>query len=1444
MKKSLWLAAAICLFALPSFSVTPDCSYNLQLTNDPSIQPNGTTIVGLGGAPPPPMNNNSVCTAWTIFYSFSGLTGATTQFSGLTGTSIEVDVSTTSGGPFLLWPGTVNYGANPYQSNSNGYVNLTGTYNYLQFNVKHFTGSGSIVVQAFGWINPANVGSIVNYPTGGSGSNGTVTSAALSAINFFSVTGSPITTAGTFNLGYATGLVSNEFEFLGVNGSGAAGLYAPFSLTTTGSSGPATFNSGTLNIPQYSGGGGGGSSGYPSILTYGSTIVPDGIARNTGTMAAGSAVLNDASASFVSGDVGKYIEVFGAGHGGYTFNNGSITAATNLLNDGTNAPFQSTDVGRWVTVIGAGPTALPLHAQICALNSAAQVALCNLNGTLFSPANASTTVSSATYYVGYSTLEATITTVNSATQITLNATASAPMWVSPIEGISYVYGTNLSAAVQTTLDAFGAAGGGTIVFPPPTSCPSTAVACGYMIPANNLTTNINPASISVRYSNVNIIGSAYPTNIFTRGAWAVQSSGPETGIVQRGNAINIGDPSGTPGTAGEAVSNVSVSGLHFWGLTDGNTYNLGTPSTSTGDGWDITQECFKIWQDVTHNNITINNNVCTAYKGEHVYSGQNANTIGSLLVANNIFNSSNASMISTSFPDGQYIGNKIISGLNGFEMGLWPSTISRQIYKDNTISLQRASGVTLVSVDTTTPTAQTPQIQITGNSFDTIGQINGAQARAAVFLGIQSGTGATVPLSNETISNNTLHDSYNGILFYFAAYNSSNDLLVSNNLTKVDLYGCGSYFTFSTLMNNVFLSDNRVEQTANAVTNSLYYQNIYYVTGGATSNQLVWSNVVVQGDQVDAIGSRPYYWSTTTGVGWGGVANKSITWIDDICRGCSNFDVNSGWQYSVAGVIYPFGPEAYMYQGTGTIAETINTAHQQTGGTLVVNNTGGAILTFSSDSNMSLPGTLSIPVNGASKFRFSEDGKWHLATNDIGGSGGSGTVTSAAASFPTSLFNASGCSITITTTGTFTCSYATGQTANQAFFTNGSGAVGWGSLPLATLATQAADSLIMNATVSTATPTAVVMPTCTSGADLYNTSTHSWSCVSTSGGSGTVGSGTTGQFALYSSAGTTVGGHTLTYSDVVATFGSGSCSGYLKNDGTCSTPSGTLPSYTGNAGYLTTNGSSASWGDITTGPTGALCAGTGCSGGTPGIVDVVTSVVPTKTTAFAPTGQWDLSGTAAGSKALRELTSDPGTCVVGETYLNTSASPYILKACTSTNTWVAVGGSGGGGSSPILYAPVSQVTTLDLSTCTTGTSKTIATYTIPASTLTVGSQTRVKFDMQQINAINYQSAFPYPTLQFGSSGLVLFPNTVTGLAAAGDIYIGEAHFSTFTSSSEITSAFTGTVAGYAAAGNSTLANGSESTSGAITLLLKMACGTPTSTMSGQIYVHSSLEVWQ
>ena len=54
----------------------------------------------------------------------------------------------------------------------------------------------------------------------------------------------------------------------------------------------------------------------------------------------------------------------------------------------------------------------------------------------------------------------------------------------------------------------------------------------------------------------------------------------------------------------------------------------------------------------------------------------------------------------------------------------------------------------------------------------------------------------------------------------------------------------------------------------------------------------------------------------------------------------------------------------------------------------------------------------------------------------------------------------------------------------------------FGLLPLTDVATQAADSVAMNATGSSASPTAVVLPACAASghADVYDPSTHSWTC--------------------------------------------------------------------------------------------------------------------------------------------------------------------------------------------------------------------------------------------------------------------------------------------------------------------------------------------------------------
>jgi hypothetical protein len=103
-----------------------------------------------------------------------------------------------------------------------------------------------------------------------------------------------------------------------------------------------------------------------------------------------------------------------------------------------------------------------------------------------------------------------------------------------------------------------------------------------------------------------------------------------------------------------------------------------------------------------------------------------------------------------------------------------------------------------------------------------------------------------------------------------------------------------------------------------------------------------------------------------------------------------------------------------------------------------------------------------------------------------------------------------------------------------------------------------------------------------------------------------------------------------------------------------------LPTQTGTAGYLITNGFSPSWGNITTGGSGALDCST-----VPGQCDIVTALVPMKASSNTFSGANDFSaspflaipsGTPATSSAL---------CTRGAIQFDSS----FIYVCVATNTW-------------------------------------------------------------------------------------------------------------------------------------------------------------------------------
>jgi hypothetical protein len=113
----------------------------------------------------------------------------------------------------------------------------------------------------------------------------------------------------------------------------------------------------------------------------------------------------------------------------------------------------------------------------------------------------------------------------------------------------------------------------------------------------------------------------------------------------------------------------------------------------------------------------------------------------------------------------------------------------------------------------------------------------------------------------------------------------------------------------------------------------------------------------------------------------------------------------------------------------------------------------------------------------------------------------------------------------------------------------------------------------------------------------------------------------------------------------------------------------TLPSMTGIPGYLYTDGTHMSWGDMVSGGSGALDCST-----MPGQCDIVTSIVPRLTSANTWTGVNDFSG-AAWTKPFMSASSAPASPQEGQTYYDTTThSPFYYNGSAFTS----FGGGGGG----------------------------------------------------------------------------------------------------------------------------------------------------------------------
>jgi hypothetical protein len=134
----------------------------------------------------------------------------------------------------------------------------------------------------------------INSSGGGGGGGGTVTTVSVVSANGLAGTVTNPTTTPAITLSTSvTGLLKGNGTAISAATAGTD-YQSPITLTTTGSSGAATFVGNTLNIPQYTGGGGGGGPILESQIVisqnYTLTSNTNGFSVSPVTVAAGYAV--------------------------------------------------------------------------------------------------------------------------------------------------------------------------------------------------------------------------------------------------------------------------------------------------------------------------------------------------------------------------------------------------------------------------------------------------------------------------------------------------------------------------------------------------------------------------------------------------------------------------------------------------------------------------------------------------------------------------------------------------------------------------------------------------------------------------------------------------------------------------------------------------------------------------------------------------------------------------------------------------------------------------------------------------------------------------------------------------------------------------------------------------------------------------------------------------
>jgi hypothetical protein len=167
------------------------------------------------------------------------------------------------------------------------------------------------------------------------------------------------------------------------------------------------------------------------------------------------------------------------------------------------------------------------------------------------------------------------------------------------------------------------------------------------------------------------------------------------------------------------------------------------------------------------------------------------------------------------------------------------------------------------------------------------------------------------------------------------------------------------------------------------------------INPGYASGGFPWKQVVLKGNTWTFPGAPQYEFVTTSGLGWNLVTLDNLNWQGDVCNGCTHSDINHGEvNLSSTTLIEPYGPTVYVTGNTSPITASIDARKQEDGSQIQIVNAGSSPVSFTSDNNLSLNGTVTLAggSNSSMTFLYSAAlGKFKLSgggTSSISATGG------------------------------------------------------------------------------------------------------------------------------------------------------------------------------------------------------------------------------------------------------------------------------------------------------------------------------------------------------------------------------------------------------------------------------------------------------------------------